>query len=102
MKGGNLSRHKRTKLGMLPGDVPIQTKAKMLEDGVRELDSRFDPTGRIGRNCAKVLQEGRGSDGEPKGPTSADRKSRGSVGKCESKERSLFLLTACRTSGMSR
>lgn len=57
MKGGNLSRHKRTKLGMLPGDVPIQTKARMLEDGVRELDSRFDPTGKIGRNCAKSYKK---------------------------------------------
>lgn len=39
MKGGNLSRHKRTKLGMLPGDVPIQTKARMLEDVGRLCES---------------------------------------------------------------
>lgn len=35
MKGGNLSRHKRTKFGQLPGDLTVQAKACMIEKGVQ-------------------------------------------------------------------
>lgn len=53
MKGGNLSRHKKTKLGMLPGDIPIQGKARMLEKRERVLPESMDPKGTIGAKCAK-------------------------------------------------
>lgn len=56
MKGGNLSRHKKTKLGMLPGDIPIQEKARMLEKLERPLPKSMDPTGKIGRSCAKSMK----------------------------------------------
>lgn len=63
MKGGNLSRHKKTKLGMLPGDIPIQEKALMLEKGIRvigilpEDTERMDPTGELGRRVAKSYKK---------------------------------------------
>lgn len=57
MKGGNLSRYKRTKLGMLPGDISIQDKAQILEKEIRILPKEMDPTGKIGRNCAKGLKK---------------------------------------------
>lgn len=53
MKGGNLSRHKKTKLGMLPGDISIQAKADMLERLERVLPPSMDPDGTLGRKCAK-------------------------------------------------
>lgn len=56
MKGGNLSRHKRTKLGMLPGDIPIQAKARMLEKLERPLPLSMDPRGTIGKKCAKTMK----------------------------------------------
>lgn len=33
MKGGTQSRHKKTKFGMLPGDIPKRDKIHMLEKG---------------------------------------------------------------------
>ena len=56
MKGGNLSRHKRTKLGMLPGDIPIQEKARVLEKLERPLPLSMDPKGTIGKKCAKSMK----------------------------------------------
>lgn len=37
MKGGNLSRHKKTKMGQKPGDVHLGIKIAMLEGNVRAL-----------------------------------------------------------------
>ena len=56
-KGGTLSRHKKTKLGMLPGDISIQSKARILERGERVLPESMDPTGNIGRKSAKGLKK---------------------------------------------
>ena len=59
----NVSRHKRMKLGMLPGDIPIQEKALMLEKGVRVLGilpadtNRIDPKGELGRRVAKAYKK---------------------------------------------
>jgi hypothetical protein len=58
MSGGTLGRHKRTKIGMLPGDISIQAKARMLEKGVRVLPPSMDPKGTIGRKCAKGMKKG--------------------------------------------
>jgi hypothetical protein len=33
MKNGTLSLHRKTKFGMLPGDVPLDVKIEMLEKG---------------------------------------------------------------------
>ena len=57
MKGGNLSRHKKTKLGMLPGDIGIQGKAQMLGKRVRVLPESMDPKGTIGAKCAKGYKQ---------------------------------------------
>ena len=37
---GTLSRHKKTKLGMLPGDIGIRGKALMLEKGIHPQTGR--------------------------------------------------------------
>ena len=57
MKGGNLSRHKKTKLGMLPGDIPIQAKARILEKLVKDLPESVDPRGTLSRSCAKSFKK---------------------------------------------
>lgn len=54
---GTLSRHKKTKLGMLPGDVSIRVKAKMLEKKDRRLPESMDPTGQVGKRLAKAYKK---------------------------------------------
>ncbi len=56
MSGGTVGRHKRTKLGMLPGDIPIRKKAEMLEKGSLIQPTAMDPKGDLGVKRAKSLK----------------------------------------------
>jgi hypothetical protein len=53
MKGGSQSRHKRTKMRMLPGDVPKSEKINMLEGNIDALYERNAHTAMLDVNQAK-------------------------------------------------
>lgn len=48
------SRYKRTKLGMLPGDISIQAKARMLEKGESPYPAFGNPSKDYKRDVARM------------------------------------------------
>jgi hypothetical protein len=54
---GKLSRHKKTKMGALPGDIPLQSKVEMLEKGKAAIRFSKGYSQEMGKKASKAFKK---------------------------------------------